>query len=246
MIFTPRFFIEEMSQFSDSIVGENAKHIIKSLRMKPGEKLTVSDSRGMDYYCEIINISDNQVFIKVLYSQLSDLEPSVNVTLYQSLPKGDKFDWIIQKSVELGVTRIAPFISSRTVSRPDLKSASKKLTRWKKISEEAAKQCGRAIIPAVLPLKSFDETLNNSDEPFKLFFYEGGGVSVKKALTASEPPVKDIAIMIGPEGGFENFEADQASQFGFLKTSLGKRILRTETAPLVALSIIMSHTGNLE
>ena len=244
MRIVPRFFINGDIGNSAVIPGEDARHISKSLRMHAGDMLTLSGGKGIDYGCVIEKIEKDAVTVKVLYSQPSEVEPSVKVTLFQGLPKGEKFDLIIQKAVELGVSKIVPMLTDRCVSRPDGDAEQRKHERWQKIASEAAKQCGRGIIPEVVPLCSFDYALKLMKQPLKIIFYEGGGRSLRKILTESHD--KDIAVMIGPEGGFESREVGEAEKLGAVKATLGPRILRTETAPIAAVSAIMYETGNLE
>lgn len=189
----PKFFIEDISGENFMITGENARHMAKSLRMRPGEIITVSDGRGTDYGCEIAEVSDTAVQVKVLYSQPSDVEASVKVTLYQGLPKGDKMDYIVQKAVELGVSKIVPVLTERSVSRPDAKSAAKKQERWQKIAVEAAKQSGRGVIPTVESVTMFRNVGRENTEQLKILFYEGGGASMQEIL-ADYPD--EIAIFI--------------------------------------------------
>ena len=169
-------------------------------------------------------------------------EPDVFVTLYQALPKGDKMNFIVQKCVELGVSRIVPVITARCVSRPDEKSLKKKIARWQKIALQAAQQSRRGIIPEVCLCISLKQAAEQSAENDKnIFFYELGGESVKNILT--EKP-KTIGMFIGSEGGFEEAEAELVLSHGATAATLGKRILRAETAPLAALSVIMYQTDN--
>ena len=175
-------------------------------------------------------------------SEQSEAEPSVKVTLYQALPKGDKMEFIIQKAVEIGVTEIVPVISSRCVSRPDQKSLSKKILRWQKIAKQAAMQSGRGIVPKVKDAVPFEKGVENAKGE-KVIFYELGGESVRDILSDKQ---KEISIFIGSEGGFSGDEVDLVLKNGGRKATLGKRILRAETAPLVALTVIMYETNNLE
>lgn len=224
------------------LTGENAKHISKVLRMKKGEELTLVTPDGTQCSCEIFSINNDSVNVEIISKKPCENEPDVFVTLYQALPKSDKMDYIIQKCVELGISRIVPMISSRCVSRPDAKSLAKKRDRWQKIALQASMQSRRGIVPEVCPCISFNEALEQSKQNEKsIIFYEMGGESVKKILT--ENP-KTIGMFIGSEGGFEQSEVDFAVESGATPATLGKRILRAETAPLTALSIIMYQTDN--
>lgn len=244
----PRFFIENVSGDFINISGQDASHIVKSLRMKQGDSLTVCGGQGVDFICEIVGISDNSVQLKVIDKVSTDSEPSVKITLYQGYPKGDKLELIIEKSIELGVNKIVPVLMQRSVSRPDAKSAVKKHERHQKLALSAAKQCGRGIIPDVNEMISFRQmTAELAKHQAVIFFYECGGEPLSAVIgkiTARQ--ITDIAIVIGPEGGFDPVEADALKESGAVTATLGKRILRTETAPLAAISAIMFATGNMD
>lgn len=247
----PRFFIENAPKgFFDgdtiAITGEDASHIAKVLRMKPGEKLTVCDCAGTDYFCEIVLPDPTSVTLRILGREKSVSEPDVKVTLYQGLPKGDKMELIIQKSVELGVFAIVPVMTLRSVSRPDAKSLAKKTERWNKIAAEAAKQSGRGLLPQVLPALSFNEAISKmTAHTGAIMLYEKNGGSIREQLEKPGADFTDTGILIGPEGGFDETEAIEARANGVVTAGLGPRILRTETAPLCALSAIMYATGNI-
>ena len=236
------FFTEEEIDTNKYIItGENAKHI-RVLRMRNGEELTLVTPLGIQHDCVIADVNQSQVVVDVLGSHPCENEPDVFVTLYQALPKGDKMDYIVQKCVELGVSRIVPVMSSRCVSRPDEKSLKKKTTRWQKIALQAAMQSRRGIIPEVCQCVSLKQAAELTGENDKtVFFYELGGDSVKNIL-ADKP--KTIGMFIGSEGGFEESEAELVLSNGAVAATLGKRILRAETAPLAALSVIMYQTDN--
>lgn len=244
----PRFFIENVSGDFINISGQDASHIVKSLRMKQGDSLTVCGGQGVDFICEIVGISDNSVQLKVIDKVSTDSEPSLKITLYQGYPKGDKLELIIEKSIELGVNKIVPVLMQRSVSRPDAKSAVKKHERHQKLALSAAKQCGRGIIPDVNEMISFRQmTAELAKHQAVIFFYECGGEPLSAVIgkiTARQ--ITDIAIVIGPEGGFDPVEADALKESGAVTATLGKRILRTETAPLAAISAIMFATGNMD
>ncbi len=238
----PRFFLETIDLSCPVITGEDAKHIGRSLRMKPGQPLTVC-SCGTDYFCEIASITSDEVFLKINESKLCSAEPTVEVTLFQAVPKLDKLEHIIQKSVELGATKIVPVLTRRCVSRPDKKDFSKKLLRLNKIALEAAKQSGRGIIPEVSEIISFNEALKQMGEyDCPLMLYEEGGIRFSEVPAEN---TKSFALFVGSEGGFDEEEAQKAIDAGITPIWLGERILRCETAPLTALSILMYITKNL-
>lgn len=239
----PRFFCKFFENKS-YIEGDDGRHIAKSLRMRPGDTLTVCDTNGTDYLCEIAEINGDRVDFNILSTTENKTEPTVNVTLFQCVPKSDKLDLIVQKSVELGVSKIVPVLSAHCVSRPDEKARHKKLLRLQKISDEAAGQSGRGKKPTVENFISFDEMLKMLPEFDKsIFFYELYGKPLKSIISKNE---KNIAVIIGPEGGFSAEEAKKARTHGAITATLGKRILRTETAPLAALAGIMLLSDNLE
>lgn len=237
-----KFFIDDIPAGNYIITGQNANHIIKSLRMKVGESITLCNN-GIDYECEISNFTSDSVEVKVITSSKCENEPNVSVTIFQGLPKSDKMDTIVQKCVELGVDRIVPVLTYRSILRPDAKASIKKVERWQKISHEAAKQSHRGKVPVIDNIIGFEKALsdlNNFD--CTLLFYEGGGEKINNLIPQN---AKSIAVFIGPEGGFEEDEVNKILQLGGQCATLGKRILRTETAPITALSIIMYITGNI-
>lgn len=237
------FFTDENIKDTYLISGEDAQHIRKSLRMKEGEELTLVSPDGQEHLCVIEDFNEG-VAVKVMTSKPCEQEPSVKVTLYQGLTKGDKMDFIIQKSVELGVTEIVPTLTDRCISRPDEKSMSKKCERWQKIALGAARQSRRGIVPEVKSLLTLREAAEKAKESdISLVFYEGGGEKIS-VLMENKP--KNISIFIGSEGGFEESEIELLKSKGVMNATLGKRILRAETAPLAALSAIMFFTDNMD
>lgn len=239
----PRFFTQEVDESKAILRGDDARHVCKVLRLRPGEHLLVCDGQGRDYDCVFESASASQVLLRVESSQPSQTEPSLFVTLYQALPKGDKLDWIIQKAVELGVGAVVPVLTQRCVSRPDPKSMEKKRERLQRIALEAAKQCGRGRIPQVQPLLSYEEALAAMAADEKaLLFYENSTTSFRREL---EQGATSLSILVGAEGGLSPQEVEAAQQLGIPSVSLGKRILRCETAPLAALAVLMYKSGNL-
>ena len=240
----PRFFVEDIEGDRLTITGDDARHIGRSLRMRPGEELTVCDTCGTDCLCVIESVGESDVLVRVLERRCSDTEPTVQVTLYQGYPKGDKLETVIEKAVELGVSRIVPVLTERSVARPDEKSAARKLERWQRRALEAAKQCGRGCIPTVEPMINFSALpgfIKAHDRA--LFCYELGGQSIASAMGEN---VESVGIFIGPEGGISSTEAAALTEAGALPVTLGKRILRTETAPLAAITAVMLLTHNME
>lgn len=239
----PRFFTQEISETKGKISGADAVHISRVLRMKSGEKITVSDLNGYDYNCVITSVSSEEVLFDVLDKQLSVCEPTVSATLFMAFPKGDKFELIVQKCVELGIDKIVPVITARCIARPDEKSIPKKIDRYNKIAYEAAKQCGRAKIPVVENFVDFSTALELSQKSdITLFFYEKGGEKMEELICGD---CKSIAFFVGSEGGFEEFEVKQAEEKSAKIATLGTRILRCETAAIAATTSIMLLTGNI-
>lgn len=238
----PRFFIDENTVNGDiiTITGGDATHIGRSLRMRVGENITFC-REGMDYETVIEKMTSDSVICRVTEKAPSTSEPDIDLKIFQALPKQDKAELIIQKCVELGASEIVFFISKRCVSRPDEKSAEKKITRYSKIAEEAAKQSGRGRIPVVrgmLDMKEAVEELCYCDLP--LFCYENGGKRLSEIEITGK---KTIGVMIGSEGGFDRDEMDIACERA-IPVWLGKRILRCETCPIAVTSVIMNITGN--
>lgn len=240
----PRFFTGEVSDTAAVITGEDARHIALALRMKAGEHVTVCDRVGRDYQCVIEQIHPERVELSVQAVEPSAGEPSVEITLYQAMPKGDKMETIIQKAVELGVSRIVPVLTHRCISRPDEKTMRKKRERYNKIALEAAKQCGRGRIPAVEGLLCFGDAVQQMKQaPLAVLFYENAQDSLKNLLC--DRLVDRISILVGSEGGFEPKEAEYAIENGLVSRSLGSRILRCETAPLAAITAILYEAGDI-
>ncbi|HEZ7990950.1 MAG TPA: RsmE family RNA methyltransferase [Ruminococcus sp.] len=239
----PRFFTNEIDENNITLTGSDAVHVGRSLRMKPGEPLTVCCG-GIDYNCEISEITSDTVYLSLKEKVVCAAEPNIEVTLFQAVPKMDKLEYIIQKSVELGVSRIVPMLTRRCVSRPDERDFAKKLARLNKIAAEAAKQSGRGIIPQVTPIVSYKKALEMMKELDRnvLLYEEEGGVSFGEVdLTGA----KTVGLVIGSEGGFDREEAEACTAVGAAQVWLGKRILRCETAPITALSILMFLTNNM-
>ena len=237
-----RFFIDGTADGRAYIAGADALHIAKALRMRPGEALTLCDGKGTDFDGVLETVTDRQVTVRISASRPSQAEPTLAVTLYQGLPKGDKMDWIIQKAVELGVTAVVPVATRRSVARLEGK-ADKKQERWQRIAAEAAGQCGRGMLPSVERPLSWSQALSRlSGEP-ALVFYEGGGRPLRELVT---PSTRRLSVFVGPEGGFDPEEIDAIRRQGGGVATLGPRILRCETAPLAALTLLMHLSGNME
>ena len=237
-----RFFLpaNEMRDEIINLTGENAAHAIV-LRLKQGEQVLVCDGEGHECLCEV---ADNTVFsLRVLERMTSGSEAKVDVSIYMAFPKADKLEHVIQKATELGAYEIVTFPSARCVSKPDEKSLKKKLERWQKIAAAAAEQSGRGRVPKVVVLSSFREALDRAAQAdLPIMFYENERAKTLKS-TLSEGTYTSVSLITGPEGGLEFAEVQQAMDAGIHVCTLGKRILRCETAPLCALSAVMYDSG---
>lgn len=226
-----------------SIEGSDINHMKNVLRMKKGELLEVNDGCGNLYLCEIESYEEEAAWVKILERYEAETELPSKIYLFQGLPKGDKMELIIQKAVELGVYEIIPVATKRAVVKLDEKKAVKKVQRWNAIAEGGAKQSGRGIVPKVTDVMTFTEALKKAKElDIVLIPYEKaeGMEATWQAMQMAEPG-KSVGIFIGPEGGFEEDEVERAQESGAVPVSLGKRILRTETAGLMILSVLMYH-----
>lgn len=236
----PKFFINKDNIIKSKLIltGADINHIIKVLRKNVGDILEMSDGEGCSYIARITQIEKDKIFADILEKKVEKCS-SINVTLYQSIPKSDKMDTIIQKCTELGISRIVPFTSEHTVVVINDKNEEKKLQRWRKIGQEACKQCKRSSIPQISSIYTFEKILDEiTSYDLCIIAYEKGTVSIKKVLKEN-CHARNIAIIVGPEGGFPEKEIIRAVNSGAKSVSLGDRILRTETAGMAILCIIM-------
>ena len=239
----PRFFVDRSQVQNGEIVilGNDVNHIKNVLRMRPGDELSLSDGEGMDYFCKIMSIERDEVRVNIENSWNSYVELPVKLYLFQGLPKGDKMELIIQKAVELGVYEIIPVRTKRVIVKLDDKKESKKIARWQQIAEGGAKQSGRGIIPEVKPVMGFAEALKyaGSLDAALIPYEKAEGIQKTREIIHDLKGKKSVAIFIGPEGGFDEKEVEDAIKEGVFPVTLGRRILRTETAGLTMLSILM-------
>ncbi|MBO5212053.1 MAG: 16S rRNA (uracil(1498)-N(3))-methyltransferase [Clostridia bacterium] len=242
----PRFFIRADQVENDeigkivNIIGEDAHHISRSLRMTQGEMITACDMQKTVYECELISFEQERVRARVINESKSDTEPPCQIRIYQAIPKGDKLETVIQKSIECGAYQIIPFSSERCIAKIDKKDASKKALRHNKIAESAAKQSGRGIIPEVLEAMSFKQAMAHAAKSdLMIFCYEGDGTRTLKEILREKSNVKDVSLIIGAEGGFSLNEVEYVKTLGAELAGLGKRILRCETAGAFALACIV-------
>lgn len=239
-----RFFVrpEELQNRFLVLTGENAAHA-KVLRIKEGERVVVCDGAGKECVCTVSDASSGQISLVADELTDSQAEASVQVSVYMAFSKGDKLEHVIQKATELGAFEIVAFPSARCVSKPDEKSLKKKLERWQKIAASAAEQSGRGRIPIVSIEASYAAAINRAAmADIGILFYENEQATTLHMALESKP-FTSISILTGPEGGLEPYEVEQASRNGLSVCTLGKRILRCETAPLCALSAVMYHSG---
>lgn len=236
-----QFFVEP-SQIQGNtiyITGSDVNHIKNVLRMQPGEEIAVSNGEdGKEYRCEITELGEEEILCTLRFIKESDIELPSKIYLFQGLPKADKMELIVQKCVELGVHEIIPVATKRCVVKLDEKKAKQKISRWQSISEAAAKQSKRKIIPNIHSVMTFQEALLFAKEmDVKVIPYElAEGMATTREIISSLKPGQEIAIFIGPEGGFEETEIAKAKEAGILPITLGKRILRTETAGFTVLA----------
>ncbi len=239
----PRFFSEKPENGQIKLKEGDMRHAVKSLRLRKGDMVTVCDGEGTDYECEVESVSGGELTLNVKSERESDSEPGQEVTLFMAVPKSDKLELIVQKTVELGVSAIVPFISKNCV--PRIENIKKKLERWNRISIEAAGQCGRGRIPKVFEPVTFSEAvLEASKKETALFLNErerktGVHEVLSRGIGAT------VSVVTGPEGGFDILEAEQALEMGLESVSLGPRVLRCETAPIAVMALIMYESGNM-
>lgn len=237
------FFVipEQVGETEIYVTGQDVNHMKNVLRMKIGEQVEISDGNNKKYLCEVSAYEDEQAVLRILEFREADTELKSRLYLFQGLPKNDKMELIVQKAVELGAYEVIPVSMKRCVVKLDAKKAAKKVERWNSISESAAKQAGRSIIPKVSDVVSYREALERAEQldvvlvPYEL---EEGMAETKKLLHQIQPG-QSVGIFIGPEGGFEREEVEQAIEAGAHPVTLGRRILRTETAGFTMLSILM-------
>ena len=241
-----QFFVQPSQIQGNKVIitGKDVNHIKNVLRMKPGEEISVKNGcDDKEYRCGIEELGENEIICQLRFIKEEGLELPSKIYLFQGLPKSDKMELIIQKTVELGVYEIIPVAAKRSVVKLDEKKAKNKILRWQGIAEAAAKQSKRGIIPKVQEVMSFKEAVSYSSRAqVKLIPYElAEGMDTTRELIEGLKPGEDIAVFIGPEGGFDKEEIEEALRQGVIPVTLGRRILRTETAGMAVLSILMYH-----
>ncbi len=243
-----RFFIEksEIPEQAPAIRGQDARHIKKVLRLKPGELIGLFDGTGEEYEAKITGFSDGKVTLELVRSFPSTSESPVTLLVAQALLKDRKMDTLVRQLTELGITGWLPFFAHRSVPRPDTKRLAARHNRWRNIAREALKQCGRSRLPVIEDALSFEEVLDRSQGfDLKIIFWEEETQPFEKALQQIKKKAKSIFLMLGPEGGFTSEEVKTAKAAGFISVSLGPRILKSETASVAACAIIQHLFGDL-
>ncbi|MGL4789860.1 MAG: 16S rRNA (uracil(1498)-N(3))-methyltransferase [Anaerotignaceae bacterium] len=241
----PRYFIspEWIVKDTATLQGDDAKHLSTVLRVREGEVVEICDGEGTDYNCVVTAVDKKEVQLKIVEKKESVSEPKTKITLFQGLPKADKMEQIIQKCVELGIEKIVPVSTDRAIVKIDKKDGDKKVQRWQKIAESAAKQSGRGIIPEICSVISFKEAISLTEN------FDGTIVPYEKETTNGiKEFIKDfngttVGVFIGPEGGFSEEEIEIAKENGVFPITLGKRILRTETAGMATVAILLYELG---
>lgn len=243
-----RFYIKAPLENSQTILieGEEAHHLRKVLRLKVGDTLAAFDGRGSSYIAQIREILKDQVRAEILDRRLLEGESPLTLHLVQSLLRAERMDWVVQKAVELGVSRITPLITARSLVKLTLQSIHLKQERWQRIAKEAGKQCSRSCLPEVEPPLCWEEWIKGPfAEQGRFFFYEGEKKGKIKILGRKMRGLNTVQVVLGPEGGWEPQEAEALKSQGFLALSLGPRILRAETATVAALSLLQYIFGDL-
>jgi 16S rRNA (uracil1498-N3)-methyltransferase len=243
-----RFFVrpEDIREHELRLRGDEASHLARVLRLGPGAQVEVFNGHGCEYVARVERVETDAVVCRILRQTEVQPAQTVSITLGQGLPKADKFEWVIQKTTELGVSAIVPLMTERVIPQISQRHAATKVDRWEKLAREACKQSGRATVPRLwppTPLEAFYGSCQSSE--LKLVLWEGEGRRSLRTVLAVSEPVASVAIVVGPEGGLTAREVAHGEAYGFLAVGLGKRILRTETAGLVAVAVLQYRFGDL-
>jgi 16S rRNA (uracil1498-N3)-methyltransferase len=243
-----RFFVrpDDVGTQELRLRGDEAKHLTRVLRLGPGAQVVAFDGCGHEYVTVVECLHSEGVICRIMHDAPSAAPPGVTITLGQGLPKAEKFDWVIQKTTELGVSEIAPLITARVIPQISEARLAGKIRRWQRLILEACKQCGRVTAPSIgapLPLEAFYNSCHNAE--LKLVLWEGEEKRRLRTVLAAVGPVASVAVVVGPEGGLTADEVALGEAYGFAAVGLGKRIVRTETAAVVAVAILQHHFGDL-
>ena len=243
-----RFFVppEVFADGCATISGDLFRHMVKVLRLKPGTGVLLADGRGTEFTGIIDSVGKENLVVTIQESRVAAPDAAVpRITLFQGLPKGDKLEFILQKTTELGVAEVIPFAAARSVSRIRKGEEAEKVVRWQRIVQEAARQSGRSSVPQVSLAGSMAEVVNMSGQAVKFLLWEGENVNRLKDTLAGLAKPEAIALIVGPEGGLTAEEAAIATDNGFIPVSLGPRIVRTETAGLAMMAILQFYWGDM-
>jgi 16S rRNA (uracil1498-N3)-methyltransferase len=243
-----RFFVrpEDVGSQELCLRGDEADHLARVLRLGPGTQVVVFDGCGHEYMTQVERLETTGVVCRILCDAVAQPSPAVSITLGQGLPKAEKFDWVIQKTTELGVADIVPLISARVIPHVSGAQMVRKFSRWEKLAREACKQCGRTTVPHLwppTPLETFLASCQSAE--LKLILWEGEDRRPLRTVLAACPAVASVVVAVGPEGGLTPQEVASGEAYGFLSVGLGKRILRTETAAMVAVTLLQYRFGDL-
>jgi 16S rRNA (uracil1498-N3)-methyltransferase len=243
-----RFFVrpEDIGEQELHLRGDEANHLARVLRLGPGAQVVVFNGCGREYVARVERIETDGVVCQILHQTEAQPTPAVTITLGQGLPRAEKFEWVIQKTTELGVSAIVPLITERVVPHISQHHVATKVNRWTKLAREACKQSGRATVPRLcppIPLEAFYGSCQSSE--LKLVLWEGEGTRSLRTVLAVSEPVASVAVVVGPEGGLTPQEVAHGEAYGFFAVGLGKRIVRTETASLIAVTVLQYRFGDL-
>jgi 16S rRNA (uracil1498-N3)-methyltransferase len=243
-----RFFVrpEDVGAHELRLRSDEADHLARVLRLGPGVEIAVFDGCGREYVARIERLETTGVVCRILQCAAQPTGPAVAITLGQGLPKAERFEWVIQKTTELGVSDLVPLITDRTVPHASRSHGVGKVTRWQKLAREACKQCGRATVPQLwppTPLETFLVSFRSAE--LKLICWEGEATRPLRTVLATSAPVASVAVVVGPEGGLSPREVACGEALGFQAVGLGKRVLRTETAGVVAVALLQYRFGDL-
>ncbi len=245
-----RLFINEPISDDITITGNDATHLLYAMRVRPNQVFVIVDKNGTVAQAKVVSCTSDTVNMKLVsFIDDANTESPIEVVLAQCLPKSDKMDYIVQKAVELGVNSIVPVISSHCIVKYDNKKRQNRLLKWQKVADEAAKQCGRTSLPVIKDFMNLPQLIENSDykDYCRLICYEAEEKQgIAQVLQSVDEKQDKFLVLIGPEGGFSPQEAELCKQAGFFSISMGSRILRTETASLAALTIVMYEKGDLK
>lgn len=238
--------IPEAPPSTVEVTGERCHYLARVLRLSPGARVEVFDGKGRAFPAQVLEVGPKRVLLELGRPE-EGLARRSHVTLVQGLPKKDKWEWVLQKGTELGVAAFAPALTRRSVVRLGAGSAEGKLARWKKVTEEAARQCRRSDVPGMLPVRPLPDAIRALENGTCVLLLDEEEVArpLGEAVLGAPGPLERVALVVGPEGGFERAEVEEVVRLGGVPVSLGRRVLRTETAGLAALAVLLHLQGEL-